>query len=80
MAASADEDTLKALAGAMSLLRAFRTYGHLAAHLERLRGVYSDALIALVGRCLSLEPALRPQSVLELQKALPNGLAGHNQP
>jgi 2-oxoglutarate decarboxylase len=36
VAASADEDTLKALAGAMSLLRAFRTYGHLAAHLDPL--------------------------------------------
>jgi len=36
VAASADEDTLKAVAGAMSLLRAFRTYGHLAAHLDPL--------------------------------------------
>ncbi len=36
MAASADEETLKAVAGAMSLLRAFRTYGHLAAHLDPL--------------------------------------------
>jgi hypothetical protein len=51
-----------------------RQADHLAAHLERLRGVYSDGLLALVGRCLSLSPALRPQSVLELQKSLPNGL------
>lgn len=36
VAASADEDTLKALAGAMSLLRSFRTYGHLDAHLDPL--------------------------------------------
>ena len=34
--ASADEETLRALAGAMSLLRSFRTYGHLAAHLDPL--------------------------------------------
>jgi serine/threonine protein kinase len=57
-----------------------RKADNLTAHLERLRGVYSDALLAVVGRCLSLDPALRPQSVLELQKSLPNGLAGHNQP
>ena len=36
VAASADKDTLTALAGAMSLLRAFRTYGHMAAHLDPL--------------------------------------------
>ncbi|MGB1711653.1 MAG: multifunctional oxoglutarate decarboxylase/oxoglutarate dehydrogenase thiamine pyrophosphate-binding subunit/dihydrolipoyllysine-residue succinyltransferase subunit [Miltoncostaeaceae bacterium] len=36
VAASADEQTLTAVAGAMSLLRAFRTYGHLAAHLDPL--------------------------------------------
>ncbi|MEO2058270.1 MAG: 2-oxo acid dehydrogenase subunit E2, partial [Thermoleophilia bacterium] len=36
VAASADEETLTAVAGAMSLLRAFRTYGHLAAHLDPL--------------------------------------------
>ncbi len=36
MTASADEETLRALAGAMSLLRSFRTYGHLAAHLDPL--------------------------------------------
>ncbi len=34
--ATADEATLRALAGAMSLLRSFRTYGHLAAHLDPL--------------------------------------------
>jgi multifunctional 2-oxoglutarate metabolism enzyme len=34
--ASADEETLRALAGAMSLLRSFRNYGHLAAHLDPL--------------------------------------------
>ena len=57
-----------------------RKTDNLAAHLERLRGAYSDTLLALVGRCLSLQPELRPQSVLELQKSLPQGLAGHNQP
>ncbi len=36
MTASADEETLRALAGAMSLLRSFRTYGHLAARLDPL--------------------------------------------
>ena len=57
-----------------------RKTDNLAAHLERLRGAYSDTLLALVGRCLSLQPEQRPQSVLELQKSLPQGLAGHNQP
>lgn len=50
-----------------------RRVDNLGAHLERLRGVYSDPLIALVGRCLSLQPDARPQSVLELQKSLPPG-------
>ncbi|MSO44606.1 MAG: multifunctional oxoglutarate decarboxylase/oxoglutarate dehydrogenase thiamine pyrophosphate-binding subunit/dihydrolipoyllysine-residue succinyltransferase subunit [Thermoleophilia bacterium] len=36
MPATADEETLRSLAGAMSLLRSFRTYGHLAAHLDPL--------------------------------------------
>jgi len=52
-----------------------RKTDNLVAHLERLRGVYSDGLLNLVGRCLSLEPGPRPQSVLELQKALPANFA-----
>jgi serine/threonine protein kinase len=41
-----------------------------AAALARLRGVYSDNLIEIVGWCMSLEPLSRPQSVFALQREL----------
>jgi serine/threonine protein kinase len=37
---------------------------------RRWAGRYSDKLLAIVDWCLRLDPALRPQSVLALQKAL----------
>jgi len=37
---------------------------------RRWAGRYSDRLLAIVDWCLRLDPALRPQSVLALQKAL----------
>ena len=37
---------------------------------RRWAGKYSDKLLAIVDWCLRLDPALRPQSVLALQKAL----------
>lgn len=38
--------------------------------LSRLRGVYSDHLIAVVEWCMALDPLSRPQSVFALQKEL----------
>ena len=37
---------------------------------RRWAGKYSDRLLAIIDWCLRLDPALRPQSVLALQKAL----------
>jgi len=37
---------------------------------RRWAGKYSDKLLAIIDWCLRLDPALRPQSVLALQKAL----------
>ena len=42
----------------------------LALSLTRLRDVYSDNLIEVVERCMSLDPLSRPQSVFALQKEL----------
>lgn len=41
---------------------------------RRWAGKYSDKLLAIIDWCLRLDPKLRPQSVLALQKALAEGM------
>jgi len=47
--------------------------------LAKLRGIYSDSLIAVVQQCMSLDALARPQSVFSVQKELARGGDGPEQ-
>jgi len=51
----------------------------LPAALQKLRSVYSDALVDLVGWCMELDPLARPQSVFALQKEINSGDVGEEE-
>lgn len=57
-----------------------RSADEMAARIDKIGGIYSAELVAMVRSCLAMDPLARPQSVFAVQKMLQTGAPAHAAP